>query len=151
MAGVAGTLGGQVVNQHVGRGLLLAVVSLFFLLQAPALKIGSLSRPGPGLFPVIVASLLLFIAIVIVVRSHFLEAVPLDFHFRNIALVAASLLCFAVISEYVNMLAGIVVMATMVSLASDDFSIPRAATIAGVLCLIAFAMKRFLGVQLPLY
>ena len=143
--------GAPLVNQNIGRGLLLAAVALLFLVQAPKLTIGSLSRPGPGLFPVMVASLLLFIAIVIVVRSRFLEAVPLDFHFRNIALVAASLLCFALISEYVNMLAGIIVMATMVSFASDDFSIPRAATIAGALCLIAFAMKKFLGVQLPLY
>ena len=143
--------GAPLVNQNIGRGLLLAAVALLFLVQAPKLTIGSLSRPGPGLFPVMVASLLFFIAIVIVVRSRFLESVPLDFHFRNIALVAASLLCFALISEYVNMLAGIIVMATMVSFASDDFSIPRAATIAGALCLIAFAMKKFLGVQLPLY
>jgi hypothetical protein len=49
------------------------------------------------------------------------------------------------------MLAGIIVMATMVSFASEDFSIRRAATIAGVLCLVAFAMKKGLGVQLPLY
>jgi len=79
------------VNQNIGRGLLLAAVALLFLVQAPKLTIGSLSRPGPGLFPVMVASLLFFIAIVIVVRSRFLESVPLDFHFRNIALVAASI------------------------------------------------------------
>jgi hypothetical protein len=140
-----------VINQNVGRGLLLAAVALFFLVQAPGLTIGSLSRPGPGLFPLMVASSLLTIALVILVRSRFIEAVPFDFHFRNIALVAASLLCFAVISEYVNMFTGIAVMSTMVSLASDDFSIRRAATIAGILCLVAFAMKRLLGVQLPLY
>jgi hypothetical protein len=143
--------GTRVINQNVGKGVLLAAVSLFFLLQAPRLTLGNLTRPGPGLFPVMVASLLLFIAVVIVVRSRFIEAVPLDFRFRNITLVAASLLCFALISEYVNMFTGIAVMATMVSLASDDFSIRRAATIAGVLCLVAFAMKRLLGVQLPLY
>jgi hypothetical protein len=140
-----------VVNQNLGKGVLLAAVSLFFLVQAPKLTFGSLTRPGPGLFPVIVASLLLFLAVVIVVRSRFIEALPLHFSFRNIALVAGSLLAFALISAYVNMLAGIIVMTTMVSLASDDFSIPRAATIAGVLCVIAFAMKKFLGVQLPLY
>jgi len=140
-----------VINQNIGKGVLLAAVSLFFLLQAPRLTLGNLTRPGPGLFPVMVASLLLLIAIVIVVRSRFLEAVPLDFRFRNIALVAASLLGFTLVSAYVNMLAGIALMVTMVSLASDDFSIPRTATIAGALCLIAFAMKKFLGVQLPLY
>lgn len=139
------------INQNVGRGLLLGAVALFFLVQAPGLRIGSLARPGPGLFPFMVASLLVIIAIVMLVRSRFIEAVPFDFRFRNIALVAASLLCFALVSEYVNMFAGIAVMATMVSLASADFSIRRAATIAGVLCLVAFAMKRLLGVQLPLY
>jgi hypothetical protein len=65
--------------------------------------------------------------------------------------VAASLICFALVSEYVNMLAGICVMVTMASLASDDFSIPRTATIAVALCLVAFVMKKGLGVQLPLY
>jgi hypothetical protein len=139
------------VNQNTGRGLLLAAVAFFFLVQAPKLTIGSLSRPGPGLFPVMVASLLLLIAIVIVVRSRFIEAVPLDFRFRNIALIAASLVTFTLVSEFVNMLAGIAVMVTLASLASEDFSIPRTATIAGALCLIAFAMKRLLGVQLPLY
>jgi len=140
-----------VVNQNVGKGLLLAAVSLFFLVQAPALTVGSLSRPGPGLFPVMVASILLFLAVVIVVRSRFIEAVPLDFHLRNIALIAGALLSFAIISEFVNMLAAIVVMTTIASLASSDFSIPRTATIAGALCLMAFAMKKLLGVQLPLF
>jgi SNF family Na+-dependent transporter len=141
----------RMVNQNTGRGLLLAAVAFFFLVQAPKLTIGSLSRPGPGLFPVMVASLLLLIAIVIVVRSRFIEAVPLDFRFRNIALIAASLVTFTLVSEFVNMLAGVAVMVTLASLASEDFSIPRTATIVGALCLIAFAMKRLLGVQLPLY
>ena len=139
------------INQNTGRGLLLAAVALTFLLQAPGLKIGSLSRPGPGLFPFMVASTLLIIGIVIVVRSRFIEAVPLDFRFRNIALIAASLVSFALVSEYVNMLAGIAVMATMASLASEDFSIPRTGVIIVALWLIAFAMKKTLGVQLPLY
>ena len=139
------------INQNVGRGLLLIAVSLFFLVQAPRLTIGSLSRPGPGLFPVMVASGLLFLALVMIVRSRLVEAAPLSFHFRNIALIAGALLSFALLSEFVNMLAGIVVMTAIACSASDDFSIPRTAVIAGALCLMAFAMRKFLGVQLPLY
>ena len=139
------------INQNVGRGLLLAAVSLFFLVQAPQLNIGGLSRPGPGLFPVIVACLLRFLAVVMLVRSRLIESVPLDFRFRNILLIAAALLSFALVSEFVNMLAGIVVMASIASFASPDFSIPRTATIAAALCAMAFAMKKLLGVQLPLY
>lgn len=139
------------VNQNTGRGLLLAAVALLFLFQAPGYTIGCLSRPRPGLFPVIVAGILLIIGIAIVVRSHFSEAVPLDFRVRNIALVAGGIVGFALVSEYVNMLAGIAVMVTMASLASDDFSIPRTAVIIVALCLVAFAMQKGLGVQLPLY
>jgi hypothetical protein len=139
------------VNQNVGKGLLLATVALLFLFQAPGYSIGSLSRPGPGLFPVIVAGLLLVIGIAIVVRSRFTESVPLDFRIRNIALIAASLVGFVLVSEYVNMFVGIAVMVMMASLASDDFSIPRTAAIIVALCLVAVAMKNGLGVQLPLY
>jgi hypothetical protein len=139
------------VNQNTGRGLLLAAVALLFLFQAPSYTIGSLNKPGPGLFPVIVASTLLLIGITIVVRAQFIESVPLDFRIRNIALIAASLVAFVLVSAYVNMFAGIAVMVTMASLASDDFSILRTAAIIVVLCLVAVAMKKVLGVQLPLY
>ena len=139
------------INQNSARGLLLAAVALFFLLQAPGYTVGSLSRPGPGLFPLLVSGLLLLVSLAIFVRSRFIEVVPLDFRIRNIALVTASLVSFALVSEFVNMLAGIAVMVTMASLASDDFSIPRTATIAVALGLVAVAMKKGLGVQLPLW
>src|SRR5262249_28295235 len=113
--------------------------------------VGSLSRPGPGLFPVMISATLLVIALVMIGRSFITAATPLNFQFRNITLIGASLISFALISEYVNMIAGIVVMATMASYASEDFSIPRAGVIAGALCLVAVAMKKLLGVQLPLY
>jgi hypothetical protein len=139
------------VNQNTGRGLLLVAVSLVFLVQAPNYTIGNLTRPGPGLFPVIVASILLFIGVVIVARSYFDEPVRFEFHFRNITLIAVSLVAFALVSQYVNMLAGIAVMTTIACYASEDFSIPRTSIIVVALCLIAYAMKSGLGVQLPLY
>jgi hypothetical protein len=145
------TMRKRVINQNTGRGFLLSAVALLFLLQAPKYTLGNLSHPGPGLFPVLIASLLLLIGAVIVVRSHFIEPVPFEFRFRNIALIAAGLIGFALVSEYVNMFAGIAVMATLASFASDDFSIQRTATIIAALCLVAIAMKKGLGVQLPLY
>jgi hypothetical protein len=139
------------INQMTGRGLLLAAIALVFLVQAPNYTIGSLSRAGPGLFPIIIASILLFIAVVIIARSYFMEAPPFEFHFRNIALIAGSLISFALVTEFVNMLAGIAVMTSIACYASEDFSIKRTAVIVLALCAIAWAMRKFLGVQLPLY
>ena len=86
-----------------------------------------------------------------IARSRLIEPAPFDFRFRNIGLVAGGLIAFALVSAFVNMLAGIVVMTSIASYASPDFSIPRTATIAAALCVMAFAMKKLLGVQLPLF
>jgi hypothetical protein len=139
------------INQNIGRGLLLALVALFFLVQAPHYVIGTFNRPGPGLFPIMVATTLLLISVVIIVRAWFVAAVPLDFRIRNIALIIGSMVTFTLVSTYVNMFAGIAAMAAIACFSSADFSIPRTAVIIAALCLIALAMQRFLGVALPLY
>src|ERR1043166_1346620 len=102
-ARMIGPKGKRMINQTTGRGLLVAAVALVFLVQAPNYTVGTLNRPGPGLFPVIIASITLFIGVAIVARSFFMERVPFEFHFRNFALIAVALLSFALVTEYVNM------------------------------------------------
>jgi hypothetical protein len=85
-------------------------IALAFGLTALRYPIGDLSRAGPGLFPVMVSSLLLLIGVSTVVRSFFVEPVRLDLHFKNIALILGSLCGFALISMYLDMVAGIVFM-----------------------------------------
>lgn len=138
------------INQNLARGVLLALIALFFLVQAPGLKIGTLSRPAPGLFPFMVAGLLLAISLIMILRAIVTPAVKLDFRVRNIALIGGGLVAFALVSEYVNMVAGIAVMATMASAASPDFSVRRTAVIIAALIGIAFAMSKGIGVNLPL-
>ncbi|OYU50178.1 MAG: tripartite tricarboxylate transporter TctB [Rhizobiales bacterium PAR1] len=138
-------------NQNVLKGLFLAAIALLFGLQAPNFSIGTLGKPGPGLFPLMVSGLLFFVGIGMVIKSWLLEAKPLDFHWRNVTLITVSLVTFAVITEYVNMLVALVVMVFMSSLASDDFSLSRTLKIATVLALIAIAMRVGLKFQLPLY
>ena len=139
------------IKQNTARGLLITAVALFFLVQAYNYPFGSLNNPSLGLFPLLVAGTLLVIGIVITAYSFFAEAVSLDFQIRNMALVTGSLVSFALVSEYLNMLAAIVVMVPIASLAGKDFSIRRAGAIVVVLCLVAVAMREGLGVQLPLY
>ncbi len=138
------------INQVFARGAFLVIIALFFMLQSPALVIGSLVKPGPGLFPMLVSGLLLAIGIAIIVRARFVDAEPFSFKFRNVALIAASLVAFVAVTERINMVAGIAVMITIALLASDAYSLRRNIVVVATLCLVAFGMKRFLGVQLPL-
>ena len=138
-------------DRNLLRGLFLIAISLAFGLMSLRYPIGQFSRAGPGLFPLLVSCLLFLIGLINVVRSRFVERVYLSFNMKNIALIMVSLCGFAVISEYLNMIVGIVFMVFCASLAGTSYSVARNLKISVGLIAVAFAFQRLLGVNLPLY
>ncbi|MGJ7510993.1 tripartite tricarboxylate transporter TctB family protein [Variovorax sp. GT1P44] len=139
------------MNRNLLRGLFLIAIALAFGLQALRYPIGDFSRAGPGLFPVVVSSLLLLVGIVTVVRSFFVDPVKMNLNFRNIAIIMASLCGLAVISTYVNMIAGIIFLVFCSTLAGSSYSWIRNVKISAGLLTMAFVLQKFLGLNLPLY
>lgn len=137
-------------NRTLVRGLFLVAVSLFFGLGSLQYKIGTLGRAGAGLFPLIVSGLLLLIGVATVIRAHFVERERVEFNVRNIALVMASLVGFALLSEHINMTLGIIFMVFCSTFAGTSYSVVRNLKISAGLLAIAFAMSKLLGVNLPL-
>ena len=146
-----GKIAAALKNEQLLKGLLLVAIALLFGVQALTLPFGSFTRAGPGLFPVIVSGTLLVVALAIIARSRVVKAAPLDFKLKGITIVVASLILFVFVSEHVNMLAGIVSMVFVASLAGHDFNATRSLTIAAALSLVALAMHKLLGFQLPLF
>jgi hypothetical protein len=139
-------------DRNLLRGLFLVAISLSFGLAALRYPIGQFSRAGPGLFPLMVSSLLLLIGLVTVLRSRLVERLPLDINFKNIAIVLASLCGFAVISKFVNMIAGIAFMVFIASFAGKaKYSVLRNIKISAGLIAVALAFQKLLGFNLPLY
>lgn len=139
-------------DRNLVRGLFLIAISLAFGLASLRYPIGHFSRAGPGLFPLLVSSLLFLIGLITVVRSRFVERVHLDFKMKNIALIIASLCGFAVISEHLNMIAGIVFMVFVASFAGTaSYSVTRNLKISAGLIAVALAFQKLLGFNLPLY
>lgn len=138
-------------NRNFVRGLCLIAIALLFGGVALSYPIGQLKRSGPGLFPVMVSAFLLLIGVLTLVRSYFVEPVPLDYNVKNIALVLLSLVGFAVISQHVNMILGIVFMVFCATFAGTSYSVVRNIKISIGLIAVAFAFKNFLGLSLPLY
>ena len=138
-------------DRNLMRGLVLVAISLAFGLGALKYPIGEFSRAGPGLFPLMVSILLLLVGLSTVVRSRFAERVPLGFSMRNIVIIIVSLCSFALVSHFVNMLAGIVALVFVASLAATEWSWARNIKIAIGLMIVAWIFQRFLGVQLPLW
>src|SRR5450755_4392715 len=139
-------------DRNLVRGLFLIAISLGFGLVSLRYPIGHFSRAGPGLFPLLVSSLLFLIGLITVVRSRFVERIHLDFKMKNIAIILASLCGFAVLSAHVNMIAGIVFMVFCASFAgTSSYSVVRNFKVAAGLIAVALAFQKLLGFNLPLY
>ncbi len=126
-------------------------ISLAFGLVSLRYPIGQFSRAGPGLFPLLVSCLLFLIGLITVVRSRFVERVHLDFKMKNIALILSSLCGFALISEHLNMIVGIVFMVFCASFAGTSYSVVRNLKVSAGLIAVALAFQKLLGFNLPLY
>ena len=133
------------------RNLVLMALALAFGLPSVHYSLGSLSHAGPGMFPFIVSSMLFVIGGITVLRARLVAPVPLNFNPRNIAIILASLCGFALISHFVDMIAGIVFLVFCSGFAGTSYSVARNVKIAAVLIAIAFAFQKLLGLSLPLY
>ena len=139
-------------DRNLVRGLFLMAISLAFGLQSLRYPMGQFSRAGPGLFPLLVSCLLFLIGLITVVRSRFVERVHLDLNLKNIAIILASLGGFALISEHVNMITGIVFMVFCASIAgTSSYSVMRNLKVAAGLVAVALAFQKLLSFNLPLY
>ena len=138
-------------NVNLLKGLFLIALSLICGLGALAYPLGSFARAGPGLFPLMASCLLFLLGLIIAVRSFVVERIPIYFNIKNIGIILVSLCGFALLSEYVNMILGIIFMVFVSTLAGMSYSIARNIKICIGLILVALAFKELLGVQLPLY
>lgn len=133
------------------RGLCLMAIALLFGLTSLRYPIGDVARAGPGMFPLVVSGLLLLVGLVTVVKSRLVARTPMMFNLKNVGIILGSLVAFAVVSHYVNMALGIVLLVFCAALAAPPYSVVRNLQIAAVLIAIAFAFQRLFGLELNLY
>jgi tripartite tricarboxylate transporter TctB family protein len=138
-------------NRNLARGLFLVAISLVFGIWSMRYQIGAFSHAGPGLFPLLVSCLLLLIGVITIVRARFLQRVPMNFNWRNIGIVTGSLVGFSLISQHLNMTAGVIFLVFCSTFAGTSYSVVRNLKISAGLLAIALAMSKLLGVNLPLY
>ena len=138
-------------NRNFVRGVVIMAIALLFGGVAFSYSLGNLARSGPGLFPLMVSGFLFVIGLITAARSFFVERLPVDYGVKNIVLILLSLIGFAVISEYINMILGIIFLVFFSTFAGTSYSVVRNIKISIGLVLVAFAFKNFLGLNLPLY
>jgi len=139
------------MNQNLARGIFLIVFALAFGAQSLSYKVGTLAHAGPGLFPALISAMLLLIGIISVGRSFIVKPIHMELKPRNIAIIIASLCGFALVSSFVNMAAGIVLLVFCSTLAGTDYSWKRNVILSIALLIVALGFQKLLGLNLPLY
>ncbi len=70
-------------NTNLIRGLFLLAIALIFGVASSMHSLGSVNRPGPGLFPLIVSGMLGVVALVTIIRAYFVPAVNMTYNFKS--------------------------------------------------------------------
>jgi hypothetical protein len=135
----------------MARGLAFIGVALIFGIQSTRYPLGDLAHAGPGLFPLLVSGIVGAIGLLLVVSSRFQAVVRLEFNIRNIAVVLGSLIGFAVLTQFVGALIGVVFLVFFSALAGERYDWKRNVRISLALMLIAYLFCAVLGVGLRLY
>jgi hypothetical protein len=138
-------------DRNLLKGAFLVAIALVFGLGALRYPLGHVERAGPGFFPLMVSCILFVLGAAMMVRSHFMVRVPMEFNLKNIAIILGSLVGFAAFSHFVNMIAGIVFLVFASTFAGTNYSVRRNLAISAVLVGIAFVFQKGLGLTLPLY
>jgi hypothetical protein len=136
-------------DKNLARALLFMLIALVFGLGSLRYSIGQLNQAGPGLFPLMVSGLLFLICLISLVQSRFVKAAALDFNLKNIAIVLASLCGFALLSQYLNVVAGIVFLVFFSSYAASSRSVLRNLKVSAGLLAVTYALHKLLGLSLP--
>lgn len=139
------------MNRNLIRALLLAGLALSFGAGSFRYAIGDLSDAGPGLFPLMISAMLLVVSIMMIVRSRYESAVPLEIGMKRISLVLGGLIGFVLVSKAVGVIGGIVALVFVTALAGKFYSWRRNLKVSIALIAVAFALQSLLGLNIGLY
>jgi hypothetical protein len=69
-------------NRNLLKGLFLMLIATAFGLGSFSYSIGTLGRAGPGMFPMLVASICFSVGIAMVIQSRGVKPVPVQFNIK---------------------------------------------------------------------
>jgi len=135
-------------------GAMFVVIGVAFAAFAQAYALGTPARMGPGFFPTMLGVLLALLGAAIVVRSvATVERKRVDkVRWRPLALVLLSVLVFAIALPRLGVIASIVLLVGISSLAAEDFRWKE--TLASIVALVALSWLVFvkgLDLQFPVW
>jgi len=118
-------------------GLALTAAGAFASLYGlSTLRMGTLDRMGPGMFPVAVGMILAAFGLAVLVPALFRRGQAVHIDFTALAAITAAMLSFALLIRPFGMVPAIVVMTVVAALADRRLSVPGVLVMAAALSVV---------------
>lgn len=137
---------------EIAAALLVFALGAFLVWQGSSYPLGSLTRMGPGFFPVGLGVILMALAVILVLEVRRLDTPPPDLKLRPFVMIGAGLIAFALMLDRFGLVPATLALAVLSALADRPMR-PRA--IAGTAAVVAaigyFIFLRAFGLQLDAF
>lgn len=134
-------------------GAIVLTLGLYVGYESLKLKFGSLTRPGPGFYPTVLALLLVAVSAALVFRSLRFDQRPLQVSFGGrtsyIAITAFAIIVYAAILEAIGFLPCTFVLVLMLMVGIGKVAWLRALLLTGAGTIAAYVIFTQLGIPLP--
>jgi hypothetical protein len=134
-------------------GLALVAIGSFAAIYAWAtMTLGTVTRMGPGMFPMALGFILTSLGLAILVPALFRAGERMDIDFRSAAAILGSILVFALMIETFGMIPAIAVLIVIASRADSKVSLLEAVALVVTLSVITTLIFQVgLGLQVSLF
>ena len=144
------------VHKDVLGGALMIALGVVVAVQGSTYSIGTLSRMGPGYFPVALGVILALSGIAIAIKGWFAsapeDAKPIPVEWRAWLLIALSIIAFVLFAEYLGLVPATFAVVFISALADRQNTWRSAAVLAlGVVVVAVVVFWWALQLQLPLF
>jgi hypothetical protein len=137
-------------NADLLSGLILVALGLATAVYTVAsYKLGTFSRMGPGMFPLIVGVVIAGLGLLVLVPAIWRPTQMPRIRWREFCSVIAGILAFAALIEPVGFVPAIVVLTFIAALAESPYRLRRTLLLAMALSVVAFLLFR-VGLSLPI-
>lgn len=121
-------------NRDYYGGALMMVIGLGAIIQGRQYPVGTLSRMGPGFFPVALGAILTFTGLAIIVAARFAaretETAPLPAEWRGWFCIGLSIIAFVVLGKYGGLIPATFAIVFIAALGDRQNTILAAAVLA---------------------
>jgi len=131
-------------------GLLFIALGLVFGIGSLQYTLGTVSEAGPGFYPLVVSTILFVLGVITLIKNRLSQDEPVEIKLKNITIIIVSLVGFAIVTQYLGMIAGTSVLIAVASFAASEYSMVRVIKIIIGLTVVMLAFKYILGMNLPL-